>query len=327
MMRTMMAMLIGMWMGWSVWAQGETCIVNFETAWREIPLAGFVEAERDRVLITNRMAEVVELNVQQGENVKQGDVLIRLEDRALQQQKAALEEALDAQKSVVAQAGLQVERMARLLEKGAVAKVQWESADLNLQGAEAKLQEIKAQIQQVKEMQSYLEISADADGQLVELNVSLGDTAMPGHPLGRFVTSGVRTLRVLTPDHVMGYVEDARWEVKPANRDTWQETRVVFVSAVPEARTSENRVYLETVAGLVPNQRVDVRMLVPTKGVFLPPRAFEQRGNMSFVRVMGDKGEMRRLVHLGPALADGRREVMAGLSQGEEIIMRGGRDE
>lgn len=310
-------LIVGLW----VRGTADTLTVREDTAWEKIPLAGTVEAEQDRVLVTNRMAEVVALPVQQGQKVGPDSVLIRLQDKALQQQLEALKQAQRARESAVRQAQLQLDRLTRLAEKGAVAQVQKEAAELELKAAEAGLGEVLAQQKQVEEMQTYLVIKTGVAGQLTELNVSLGDTAMPGQPLGRFVTHGVRTLKVNLPDHLAGHVAEAQWEVKAAASDTWVKTNLVAVSDTPEPGTAQYKTYLEAPDFLIPNQRVDVRILLPLRGIFIPGEAIEQRGNLSYVRIQQENGVSRRLVKLGLPLADGRCQVFGGLQVGEQIVI------
>lgn len=297
--------------------QSGTMTLERSTAWRQIPLAGYVEAARDSHLVTNRMAEVIELPVQPGSNVRKGTVLIRLEDKALRQQLAALSQAEKAQKSALDQAELQAARMLRLLEKGAIAGVQSEQAQLQVAAAKAELEHLEAQRRQLEEMAAFLEITAKSDGQLSELNAALGDIAQPGRSLGRFVGNEIRTLKVMVPDHVYPGLGQGKWEIQTAPGMRWQSASLVSEVPVAEARTSQHQIYLSVPDGLVPNQSIRVRLLLPSEGLFIPAAAIAQRGNLTYVHVQSGGGFQKRLVRLGLPLPDGRRQVQAGLREGE----------
>ena len=144
---------------------------------------------------------------------------------------------------------------------------------------------------------------------------------MPGQPLGRFVTHGVRTLKVILPDHLVNHLPESRWEIKAAASDLWVQTKMLAVSGTPEAGTAQYQVYLSTPDFLVPNQRLDVQLLLPIRGTFIPKVAVEQRGNLTYVRVKKGEKESRRLVKLGLPLSDGRRQLLGGLQVGEEIVI------
>lgn len=305
-----------------VLAQDTTLTLTKSEAWRAIPLAGYVEATRDTTLLTNRMAEVVALPIQPGSHVRQGTVLIRLEDKALQQQRAALAQAESAQRAALEQAELQAGRMQRLLDKGAVAGVQAEQALLQVAAAKAELNHLTAQARQLKEMASYLEITAKSDGQLTELNIGLGDIASPGQPLGHFVGQDIRALKVMVPAHVYQGISAGQWQVQAAGNEDW--TAVSLISQVPiaDARTSQHPVYLSVPAGLLPNQSVRVHLLLPSEGLFVPEQAIHTRGNLTYVQVRTPQGIEKRLVRLGLPFPDGRRQVQAGLSEGDVLALR-----
>jgi len=302
-------------------AQSATMTLERSKAWRQIPLAGYVEAARDTHLVTNRMAEVTELPVRPGSHVRKGTVLIRLEDKAIQQKMAALSQAELAQKSALQQAELQAARMARLLEKGAVAGVQAEQAQLQVAAAKAELEQLDAQRRELKEMAAFLEITAKSDGQLSELNVALGDITQPGRSLGRFVGNEIRTLKVMVPDHIYPSLGQGSWEIQATPGSPWQATNLVAEVPIGEARTSQHRVYLSVPDGLVPNQSIRVRLLLPSDGLFVPEAAITKRGNLTYVMVKGENGIQKRLVRLGLPLPDGRRQVKAGLLEGEVLVL------
>lgn len=304
-----------------LFAQPQTLTLEPSTSWRQVPLAGYVEAARDSLLITNRMAEVIALPVQPGSNVRQGTVLIRLQDKALQQQKAALTQAETAQKASLEQAELQAARMQRLLEKGAVAGVQAEQAQLQVKAIKAELGNLAAQRRQLEEMASYLEIAAKSDGQLTDLNVALGDIAQPGQPLGRFVGGDVRALKVVVPEHLYQEVALARWEVQSASGDTWESVSLVAEVPIADAGTSQHHVYLSIPPGLRPNQRIQVRLLLPSEGLFIPEKAILRRGNLFYVQVQSEQGIQKRLIRVGLPLPEGLRQVQAGLKAGEILVL------
>ena len=96
-----------------------------------------------------------------------------------------------------------------------------------------------------------------------------------------------------------------------------------MVAEVPiaEARTSQHKVYLAVPEGFVPNQSVRVRLLLPTTGLFLPENAILQRGNLTYVLVQTQGKPQKRLVRVGLAMPDGSRQIQAGLTEGETVLV------
>ena len=166
-------------------AQSQTLLVTLETRWRPLRLPASVEPRHDVVLTTTQMAQVMDLPVAQGQFVEAGTLLIGLRDHAIQQRRLALEQALTANQNQIKQAVTQAERMARLLERGAVAAVDSEQATLRVSALVAEGKSLQAQFEQLEEQADFLQIRAPAAGQLSRLEVGLGDIAKPGQPLGR----------------------------------------------------------------------------------------------------------------------------------------------
>ena len=145
---------------------------------------------------------VEEVLVEIGEEVKQGQVLVRLNTRDLHDQLQQAQAALDLQRASLNDARLSfesaqrnVERMQMLYAEGAISAQDWEQARDQYERARINLEQIvPAQIRQaeanlasVQNQLSQAQITAPIDGKVAERTVSIGQLVSPGSPLLRLV--------------------------------------------------------------------------------------------------------------------------------------------
>jgi multidrug efflux pump subunit AcrA (membrane-fusion protein) len=292
------------------------------TGFEILHLAGQVEALEEMQLTTSVAAEVAQIPVSPGSWVETGALLLVLRDGGHHFRLQAAEKAVSAASSAAELAERQRQRMERLVQQGAVSTLQSEQAALAARDAQTALRQAQSQLEAERETMRYLEIRAPFAGQVTEIRAALGSRVAAGQVLGRLVGRSVRTVAVSLPGSWLERLQEARFEV--LHRGAWQASEPL--SQMGSYQDDGSRwVYLQQLEGMQPLQRLQVRALLPVQGLLLRPGQWEQRGAASFALVQGQQGAVRRLVKLGPALADGRRLVLAGLAQNELLLpVRGG---
>ena len=135
----------------------------------EVAVPAAVQA-RERAALSARMpASVTELPYQEGQWVKAGAVVVRLDDGALRASVAAAEAGVKAAESDLA-------RTKALLEKGAATPRELEQMTAAASGAQAQLTAAKDNL-------SYTALRAPFAGRVASRRVNLGDVVNPGMPL------------------------------------------------------------------------------------------------------------------------------------------------
>jgi RND family efflux transporter MFP subunit len=115
------------------------------------------------------MGKVVALNVQEGDYVAQGKLLVKIESGEISAQ------AFQAQ-AAYNNAKLQYDRIKTLFDEKAATQMEMDQATLGLKTAEAGMNAAKA-------MESYTTITAPISGRIVEKRINLGEMALPGQPV------------------------------------------------------------------------------------------------------------------------------------------------
>lgn len=148
---------------------------------------GFIAA-RDTTSLSSPIAGVVtDVKVQNGAEVKAGDVLVTYDTRALEATLAKDQAALAKDQSVYDNAKITLDRAMSLGEKGAATQQATDNAKAAFQQAEAALALDRAQIQADRVAISNAQIVAPYDGKLGVISVSKGTFVPAGTAVGTIV--------------------------------------------------------------------------------------------------------------------------------------------
>lgn len=292
---------------------------------RPISLDGRVEAETQAVIAAQTGGRLVERLVEAGDAVKKGQVLLRIDDRESRQLTEASAAQLQAAEAQLALAKQERDRAAALLERKLIGQSQFDQADTRYRAALASVNALQASRRLSQTQQSFTQITAPFDGLVADMQVNVGDLALPGKPL--LTVYNPARFRVLAPLSLQ-LVE------------RWQRSEPVAVELTDGSRLQP------AATTLVPNtdplvQQVTLRFELPTStpallpGSFVkvwlpisaPPRllvpasAVLRRGELTAVYVLnGSHTPSLRQVRLGQRWGDDI-EILAGLLDGERVAL------
>jgi len=307
-----------------------TVTVTAEQLPTVMPVEGTVHAENRAALSTRMMARVSAIPVEVGDNVRAGQILIRLGTDDIAANRAKAEAAVRVAQAARDEATRQLARMDTLYAMDVVPLVQRDGARLGLTQAESQLAMAEATLREVEAADGYAAIRAPFDGAIAARNVNAGDLAAPGAPLMTVEATGPREAVVSVPADLARYIEVGSLLAVSTGGglSTGAPVTAVASGADPITRTVEVRASLPAdwptgvaVTALVP---AGTRM-----GIAIPQRAVIRRGQLTGVRVVTDHGELIRWVRLGRTVApattgddtvEPRVEVLSGLQSGERIV-------
>lgn len=306
---------------------GEAVIVRAQPEAVTEAVPGTVQAT-DATLIGSRIiASVVRVNVRAGARVTQGDLLVELDDQALQ---AALEQR--RQEATGAKASLEEARLARdrsnsLIGKGSISQAALDKANADYRVAAANAERAERAVAEAEAAFGYSKIRAPMTGTIVERFIEPGDTATPGRTLLRLYNPGrlrvEATLReslvrqVGTGDTLTARI-DALDVAVPATVEE------IVPAADPASRTFTLKALLPQVDGLFPG--MFARLMIPLgteERIRIPASAVEHAGQLEFVYVRTTTGDERRFVRIGREESDGTVVVRSGLAGGESVVVPG----
>ncbi len=286
---------------------------------------GSIEPIHESAIAAKILARVIEVNVAAGQSVRKEEVLVRLDDEALQSRLRQAEAALEVARANSDKALSDFERAEKLLRTNAVSKAEFDAAKNARQASEASERQAAFAIEEAKVLLDYATIKSPFDGIVVDKKVNVGDTVIPGQvllnlydPSRMQLVANVR--ESLAMQLQVGQVVQARLE--SLNLDCSG-----TVSEIVPRTEAGSRSFQVKVTGPCPQgiySGMFGRLLIPVADeeiIVVPRRALIRVGQLAMLDVVEDGQVRRRSVQLGQDLGEDI-QILAGLKAGEQIIVR-----
>jgi len=150
-------------------------------------ITGSVEAERRADLRAEVSAVVLSVLKENGDPVRRGDLLVRLDQNAIRDSLTAAEASARAASQAFEQAERQYQRMVKLRETGMVAMQQLEDAETQRNNAQSERAAARTREVTARQQLERTEVRAPFDGIVSDRKVSAGDTASVGKELMQII--------------------------------------------------------------------------------------------------------------------------------------------
>ena len=146
-------------------------------------ITGTIEPDRRADLRAEVSAVVLAVMKENGQAVKKGDLLVRLDDTSIRDSLVSAQEAERAGAQAFEQAERQFQRLKTLRESGMASAQQLEDAEIRRNTTQSDLSASKARVVQARQQLQRTEARAPFDGIVSDRKVSAGDTAQIGKEL------------------------------------------------------------------------------------------------------------------------------------------------
>ena len=146
-------------------------------------ITGSIQPERRADLRAEVSAVVLQVLKENGDNVRRGDLLVRLDDTAIRDSLSSAEASARAADQAFVQAERQFQRMITLRTSGMVSTQALEDAESRRNNAQSDLAAAKTRSAQARQQLQRTEARAPFDGIVSDRKVSAGDTAQIGKEL------------------------------------------------------------------------------------------------------------------------------------------------
>ncbi|MBC3881474.1 efflux RND transporter periplasmic adaptor subunit [Undibacterium sp. LX40W] len=150
-------------------------------------ITGSIQPERKADLRAEVSAIVMQVLKENGEAVRKGDLLARLDDTSFRDQLGSSEQAARAAQQTLDQAERQLERLKTLRASGMTSMQALEDAEIRRNNAQSELVAAKARNVAARQQLQRTEIRAPFDGIVSERKVSNGDTAQIGKEIMKVI--------------------------------------------------------------------------------------------------------------------------------------------
>jgi len=278
---------------------------------------------------TRLLGRVAAVSFEEGQQVKSGQVLVRIEGGDLSAKRQQAASALREVKAVRDNAAAQVQRIRNLFKENAVSKQALDETETAYERARASVVAAEGALMEVDANLGYTAVSSPLDGIVVQKFVQPGDMAAPGAPLFTVEQQDPMKVTVQISERDLSYIQVSqpvvvRVEATRRSQDLHGRVEAVIPSGDPRSRTFEVRVVLENKdSSLQSGMFARVQFQKDSRpGLLIPASAVVHHGQLQGVYVLdGDRVHLR-WVRLGKVFGD-RVEVISGLSAGNEIITEG----
>src|SRR6056297_2332268 len=196
-------------MGWMDSGDAETTVetanAELRTITQIVSASGRIQPETEVIIRPDVSGEIIELNVQEGDFIREGDLLLRIKpdiyqaridelSASLLSQQSRMEEA----RSNMLQAQSEFRKSEQLYEQNLISetefnqsKTTYEARQANLRAAEYQIQSAQAQLRRAEEELQQTVIRAPRDGTISRLSVEEGERV-----LGNAQTAGTEMMRI-----------------------------------------------------------------------------------------------------------------------------------
>ena len=290
-------------------------------------VTGSVQPERKADLRAEVSAIVLQVLKENGEVVKRGDVLLRLDDTSIRDSLSSAEATVVSSAQALDQANRQLERLKTLRASGMTSASAFDDAEMRRNTAQSEVSAARARAVQARQQLARTTVRAPFDGVVSDRKVSNGDTAAVGKELLKVIDpTSMRFEGHVSADtisavkigqqvnfRINGYGDQqfagvVRRIDPAANAVTRQvEVLVGFANAVQPK-----------VSGLYAEGRIDADK---SAALMLPEGALVRSGDQSYSWVVKGNKLVKANLALGPRdPRSGNYVVRSGLAAGDMIM-------
>ncbi len=338
----------------------ETAVVSERPAGTQAAIlnaTGYVTARRRATVSSKITGKLIEVNVEEGMAVRQGEVLARLDDAALRAARALAEAQVAAARRGVREnevrlheAQLTLTRLTRLVAEGVSPQSDLEAAQAQVDTFDARILAAREQVrvaeQQVALATTNLDdaiIRAPFSGIAISKDAQPGEIVSPVSAGGGFTRTGICTIVDMDSLEIEVDVNEAyinRLRPKQsvsATLDAYPDSPIPaqVITMVPTADRQKATVLMRIAfkqrdPRVLPNMGVKVTFLrdegsdeaSSARPIALVPKAsIKAEGDQLYAFVVHSTGIVdRRAVRVGGTDGD-RVEVVAGLNRGERVVV------
>src|SRR3972149_4289587 len=145
-----------------------------------VTATGKVKAQADIEISADVMGRIEELPILEGSRVNERQLLVKIDDRSRRMDVAQAEGNLEAARSALAKAGIDLEREKQLFEKGLSSKAQLDLAQSAFDQATAQVQVYQANLDRALDQLDKCTIRSPMKGIITKLNSEKGENVVLG---------------------------------------------------------------------------------------------------------------------------------------------------
>lgn len=301
-----------------------------------IDLQGHVDAENISYISPRGMpGQVKAIFVQQGQYVKKGQLLLRLDAAIVQQQVTAARQQLEGIKTQLGFAKNLYQRQKNLWEQGIGTEVQLITAKTNVESLENQLKSAGEQVKVAIEQMNTSNVYSDVNGVADIVNIRVGETFQGMTAAGpQIKIVNTSNLKVVTniPENYLTRVNRGsvvEINIPDANKKLTSSISLISQSIDPNSRGFVAEARIPVDANLKPNQSAIIRILdyAAANAVVIPVNTVQSDEAGKYVYLLTKRSNGKSIAKKQPVVIGevygNNVEIKAGLKAGDQLITEG----
>ena len=290
-------------------------------------ITGSIQPQRRADLRAEVSAVVLQVLKDNGDRVRRGEVLVRLDDSVIRDSLASAEEAVRAVGQSFEQTERQFQRLKSLRESGMASTQQLEDAEIRRNNAQSDLSAARTRAAQARQQLERTLSRAPFDGVVSERKVSAGDTAQTGKELLKVIDPTSLRFEGLVSADAIGSVRIDQAVIFRVNGYGPQEFAgsVKRINPSANANTRQVEVLVEfangkqpQLAGLYAEGRIEA---VSKSGLVVPAMAVVREGDQAIAWRVKGSSVQKVVLELGERdPRQGDFVLRSGLNEGDKLI-------
>ncbi len=293
-----------------------------------IDLQGKVDAENISFITPRGMpGQVKAIYVKEGQRVRKGQLLLKLDDAIVRQQVQAATQQLEGIKTQLGFARNIYQRQQNLWDKGIGTEVQLITAKTNVEGLENQLTAAREQVKVAQEQLNTTNVYSDVDGIADQVHVKVGETFNGMNQIKIVNNSQLKVATNVPENYVARIHSGSPVEVYIPDVNKTLNTTISLISQSIDPTTrgfiAEARIPTDPV--LKPNQSAVIKIMdyAAPNAVVIPVNVVQADESGKYVYVVETAGNKqvakKKSIVIGEVYGEWV-EVKSGLNAGEQLI-------
>lgn len=299
-----------------------------------IDLQGRIDADNISYISPRGMGgQVRQIFVKKGDNVRKGQLLLKLDDAIARQNVVAMRQSMGAVKTQLDLARSVYQRQKNLWNQNIGTEVQLLQAESNVKGLENQIKTMQENVKIAQEQLNLSNVYSTVSGVADEVNIHVGET-FTGSPMAGIKIVNTNSLKVITdvPESYLSRVKkgtSVQIVVPDINRSYNSTIALISQSVNSTSRGFTAEIKIPFDNSLKPGQSAMVKILdySNANGIVIPVNLVQSDETIKYVYVLdklpsGKSVAKKKQVVIGEVYGD-NVEVKQGLVAGEQLISEG----
>lgn len=296
-----------------------------------LSLNGRIETKNNANLSTRMMGYVRSVDVEIGDKVRKGELLVSINNSDLQAQLAQVKAKITEAEVAFSNAEKDYKRFKNLYDSNSATQKELDDVSAQYEMAGARLEAANQMKNEVQAQFAYVSIRAPFDGVITNKFVEEGDMASPGMPIVALEAPGEYEVKATVPESEVSLIQTGtpvKVNIKSLDKTLNGTISEVSTSSRNTAGQYPVKVSLQdTLKDMRSGMYVNIEIPVKTSSqelnekVLIPSEAIVNRGDLTGVYTVSSQNTaLLRWIRLGKSFGD-KTEVLSGLKADEEFIL------